>query len=571
MVQPQPMIQSSGNLSPGHASPHSASSRWSRLDLSLITLVCLTGAVAALILLLIPLLFIPAEDSVILFQFSRNLAHTGAITYITHGPHAEGATDFLWMVLIAAGFKLHIDPYWFVSFLNVLSLFLLAVILLKIAARPIKPVAVLFIAGGFGLITQYSAAIQAFSTLPFACLLALLVFAFLQADDVLTPIAALLLCLFRPDGIVFSLPILTAALILRPGRPRRFLLCAACFILPGLLYFFWRWHYFGHFLPLPFLVKSDTPRLAHFLVPVSLQECLPWILAALPILAIVLYRRWRSPGNRPLVFCILVIPTLFYLAMRLDQNIGGRFFIYFPIGLALLIALNWNALAARRSWLLRLGLLAWLLLIFPLAFRDDHGAWGGQFTTRKAIALDLAQLPQGTLLTTEAGVVPYYSGWPSYDAWGLSTAAFAQHLIQPEDVTRLHPDILLIHTGEAPPHCTPDPGWYTPHAIRTWPNMDQNLIAGAQQLPYDLWIVPLGNLRLLNPHDPLDGDHECWFVRRDSPLRPAIEAILTRHNGLPDATYNARLAAAASAASATPAPARTRLIDRLKNLWHSWK
>jgi hypothetical protein len=46
---------------------------------------------------MVPLRFLPAEDAVILFQYSRNLATPGAITYLANGPHVEGATDFAWV------------------------------------------------------------------------------------------------------------------------------------------------------------------------------------------------------------------------------------------------------------------------------------------------------------------------------------------------------------------------------------------------------------------------------------------------------------------------------------------
>ncbi|SAL00452.1 hypothetical protein AWB77_06143 [Caballeronia fortuita] len=45
---------------------------------------------------------VPTEDAVILFEYARNLARTGVISYGHSGIPVEGATDFLWMVMIAA-------------------------------------------------------------------------------------------------------------------------------------------------------------------------------------------------------------------------------------------------------------------------------------------------------------------------------------------------------------------------------------------------------------------------------------------------------------------------------------
>src|SRR5260370_785727 len=79
----------------------------------------------------IPYRYLPAEDAVILFQYSRNLAEHGAITFLSGGPHVEGATDFAWMVLVAAVTKCGLTPFWFCAAANVLSLLGLALLLLK--------------------------------------------------------------------------------------------------------------------------------------------------------------------------------------------------------------------------------------------------------------------------------------------------------------------------------------------------------------------------------------------------------------------------------------------------------
>ena len=44
---------------------------------------------------------VPAEDAVILYEYAKNLAQTGLITYGVASVPIEGATDFLWMVVIA--------------------------------------------------------------------------------------------------------------------------------------------------------------------------------------------------------------------------------------------------------------------------------------------------------------------------------------------------------------------------------------------------------------------------------------------------------------------------------------
>ena len=60
-----------------------------------------------------------------------------------------------------------------------------------------------------------------------------------------------------------------------------------------------------------------------------------------------------------------------------------------------------------------------------------------QFDGVKNIAEGLGRLSErGTIMTTEAGTLPYFSGSQTYDAWGLNTPEFAHRFVQPKDVER---------------------------------------------------------------------------------------------------------------------------------------
>ncbi len=71
---------------------------------------------------------LPAEDAVILYDYSKNLARSGVITYSTNTTPIEGATDFLWMLLISLGSFCGLDEFisaQILSFLGVSGLFYL--------------------------------------------------------------------------------------------------------------------------------------------------------------------------------------------------------------------------------------------------------------------------------------------------------------------------------------------------------------------------------------------------------------------------------------------------------------
>lgn len=515
-------------------------SRWTWIDSVIFWVVAIFGAVSLITLLVAPHFFKPSEDAVILFQYSRNLAHTGAISYITNGPHAEGATDFGWMLLIAAGIELHILPLWLAAVCNVASLLLLTWLLLRIAGQRFCSVAALFLIGAYGLMPQFAASLFGFSVLPFACLLVMMVFCFLRRNDVALAFTCLLLCLFRPDGVVFAVPMLIASLIIYDARIRRSAIFGGVFVIPGLVYFVWRWHYFNCLLPLPFLVKSNTQRFAHLVVPDSLKQGAFLCLFTFVLVWVVLRRSGPHPGTtRSVVLCMVVLPNLFYFAMHLEQDTGRRFFIYLPVGLALLTAMQWEWVRTRRVFLLRLAVALWLVFICRLWFTSLQGAWSAQLDTRKAIASDLGRSGVGTLIVTEAGILPYYSNWVTYDAWGLNTARFTRRLIQPSDVAAIYPDAILIYTGEEIPECTKGEGWRTPYTERGWQNMTRNLVAGADPSAYDLWYVPFGNsrLRAIRGLKPWQGGQDCWFVRHSSPLAADITQALSENGGLPAKRY----------------------------------
>src|SRR6202789_4463471 len=98
----------------------------------LVWLLRVYGAICLTFLMIVPKYFLPAEDAMILFAYSRNLAAHGAITFFASGPHAEGATDFAWMALVAGAMRVGLDPYWFSAVINVGSLLGLAMVLLRL-------------------------------------------------------------------------------------------------------------------------------------------------------------------------------------------------------------------------------------------------------------------------------------------------------------------------------------------------------------------------------------------------------------------------------------------------------
>ena len=470
--------------------------------------------------------FLPAEDAIILHLYSRNLAETGAISFAPHGPHAEGATDFLWMLAVALGYKVGVMPLLFTELVNVACILGISTLLLKLADVPVRVTRVLIVCAPILLLPPVLAALQGFSVLPFGMLLTALVYCLYRERPRAAALCGLLLCLLRPDGVVFAVPLLALFFFLQKDRLRFAGWVLVLFILPGTIYFLWRWRYFGQLFPLPFLVKSDVHRRFGLLAPGSMHAALPYLVSTILFVVVVCRSGLTDRKQRAVLSGMLAIPTLFYLAMRLDQNVDDRFFFSVPLAAILLIALNWNQLtiSKRNAGVLALGLYAGFL-----GYREyiDFREFIRLMPDVKRQAQLAAQLDKpelhGTMLVSEAGLRPYYSRWEAYDSWGLNSVAFARHLIQPEQVKQLHPDLIVLHTDS----CRPPQGAAASQE-RTWNNMVTNVELGIADMSYEVWRLPYSTpenekrIRLAGGRI----ETECWYLADGYKGRPEVEAIL---------------------------------------------
>ena len=516
------------------------------IDRLLLWTLHLYGALALISLALVPHFFLPAEDATILFQYSRNLYQHGAIIFYAGGPHTEGATDFLWMLLISGAMRLGIPAFAFCAAVNILSLLGLSLVLLQIAELRISAWRVLAVVGAAALFPQIFAAASGFAVLPDAFLLALLVFSVLKRRAGQAALTALIFCLFRPDAVLFALPLLVWLLIpdgvQEREDPQRLVktlaAIAGLFILPGLIYFAWRFRYFGELFPLPFLVKSDAHRVLGLIVTRSVRESfIPLLFVGVVLGSIAWWGNLTEQQRRKtlgLSISLILIPTAFFWHMRLDQNVGNRFFYYLPLAAALLLAVNWSAVVGKQKFVLRTACVGWLVLVAMPLYRELRTFRDLQFNEVKSIAEGLGRLSErGTIMTTEAGTLPFFSGWQTYDAWGLNTPEFAHRFVQPNDVERLKADVVVVHP-DPPEGCLArnwPPDGYTD---RSWPHLTRNLVIGANRAEYELWLVSYGSeyYRERKHWRYGEGDRECWFVRLDSPLYAGIVRVLEQNHAV---------------------------------------
>jgi hypothetical protein len=423
----------------------------------------------------------PADDAYILFRYAEHVAEGHGSVFNVGGPRAEGATDFLWLMTLAAGVRAGLDVALAALLLNALGAAALAFWLARsaLAARApvwaraaLVPLALTVVVGPAAMPSYVG-----FSTFAYAALFVGLA-GLAAAPDARTlwcwPVLGLALGLFRPDGVVVGVAYSALGLwhAQRLELQRRYWVVLALCGALGAAYFLARAAYFGLWLPLPLYVKSHAdaaPLGAGWLA--QLQTLLPglesnwrWLrsrgatpLPLLVALAALLFalRRSRSREVRDLVLT-LVPPALLIAVLSVgvqSQNVGFRF--QAPVALAALLVLARAAALALEAFpspharsLVVIGALA-----ATAASSLDGAGSTGQLIRREArtylpsfaVMLGARLEPDALLAVTEAGAVPFWSHVRAEDIVGLNNPRLAREAPRVADVRALDPDLVFFH------------------------------------------------------------------------------------------------------------------------------
>lgn len=446
------------------------------------------GAVLALVAIVLARFYewraAPFEDAAMLMRYAQHLAEGNGVVWNVGEPPIDGATDFLFMVAIAA--------------LHGVGMSLLAATQTLVIGAHLATVALVYgrtRASGFGAGAATAAAAflavgpglayaEAYFGTPFFAFWSALTWcgAIAYRDRprtgvaVATAFAALGLGLTRPDGVLLAglIYLGVAFQVDRRAALRLFAAFAAVFGTLGVAYFAWRWTYFGHPLPNPYYKKGGFHLWIGSLVT-AIKAVVQFLLPLLPLYALSL--RTRAATREALFSAVPVAGfTAVWILLSDEMNFLGRF-QYAVVPIAVLSAPRLFA-AVHEAWELprwetfdrrSRGLLAvvafMVAVVVPLAlFRPSLGA--GE-DGRAAIGRALAPYADEgyVLATTEAGLLPLLSGWTSVDTWGLNDATIAH---SETGITRAYlderrPAVLLVHGSWTPVFEDPSVGaWLGP-------------------------------------------------------------------------------------------------------------
>ena len=383
------------------------------------------------------------DDVYITLRYSRHLAQGLGAVYNTTGPRAEGYTSFSWMALLAVPHLLHLDALLVAKALGVLA---------TIATCVLVGAWVYTELGESTRIFSSAAAVAAYAVLPrtaihavtgmetalFTLTLTAMLFTSTQVvrrgkkwilSFALTSLAA---ALTRPEANMAVLVTAIATAVLAPPPLRRSF--AATTVLwcgvPLAVYQLVRIRYYGLFAPLPFYVKVSSPGTVPGLAPVG-----EWLLSelryAIPIAFVLAARRRHL---LPLLVAVLALAAFFIFPQHL-MGYANRYLAPLDPALCGLFGVGLGCIMERMRGPAVVAVVpALLALPVALSLHEARAAIDEQLTyadglaaAHESLGSDLAKLhrPNARVATSDAGAIPYLSGWWALDLLGLNDAHIA--------------------------------------------------------------------------------------------------------------------------------------------------
>jgi arabinofuranosyltransferase len=441
------------------------------------------------------------DDAYISFRYARNLADFGELAFnVAPLERVEGYTNFAWVVVLALGAELGVPPERgaiALGFVAYAALLLaaggLARVLLgdRSAARFAPLVTVALLAASPESVVWATSGLETGAA---AALVLTAMLAWEREHPRAAAVLAALAVLTRPDAVVplgaWGIGWLVVELRGRGiagARLRAWALASAWLLVPLVGHLLWRRAYYGTWLPNTWAVKAHGAALRD-----------PWGIAYVQSWIAAMFLPWLAPLL--LLVRARVVPLLLAIAATLVYawSVGGDFMAYsrflLPATAALavvvgvctgiaceLVARRWPDRSALAHAPLALGLalacaLAWHADRRFVADRDKpegwlDGKWEGVTTMARFAEVGIAagtwmrsELPPTTLITVgAAGAVPYASGLPTIDAFGLVDPVIARmpepplrdprsarpghQLFAPPEYIRSRDPDLLCHVG----------------------------------------------------------------------------------------------------------------------------
>lgn len=391
-----------------------------------------------------------SDDALISLRYARRFAEGLGLNF-TPGERVEGYSDFLWVLLVAAGTWLHLDPIAVARGLGLLGAYA-AIVLVGISPDQRRFSIARLTSGSLLLALSSPLAIWAIGGLEHGFMAGVLALGILLATRALEtnaqrrslilaglPFAAL--SLLRADGVVLLAGLLAGGILSSRSplwRARALGWIASTSVVALLGQVALRRWYYGQWVPNTALVKVSlsaerfrvgVEHVKNGLSPLAL-------LVVLALLASIIALRKKPPERAMLPVWVCVIWTSYVGAVGGDIFPGWRQLSLILVPLALLVADGtelWWQTHPSRTFVTVLGLAALGAVHLQLQLDDsedqrgksERWPWDGEGV---GAVLKKAFGKKAPLLAVDAaGALPYFSGLPCLDMLGLNDAYLPRH------------------------------------------------------------------------------------------------------------------------------------------------
>jgi hypothetical protein len=402
------------------------------------------------------------DDAYITFSFAKNLA-TGHGPVYSHGLRVEGYSNFLWMLLVAGPLAIRpsLDPYVVARLLGTAFLLLLGWATHALIRRVVRPSPLVW-AGLILLALDVDLSVAllcGLETLPHAALLTAGFALWVRgragderARRLVVP-CFVAVALMRIDGFLALGFIIAAELLLslieRRFRLGAFLRWAGPGVAVFLIWFAWRWRYYGLLLPTPAYAKALVPALLPDRGRTYAIEFWTSTGLALAVVPALFAFAGRARREAVVIAIFIAAHTAYVVRVGGDWMPFFRFFLEvvplvvvlatWGIDEAVRRAARWRPLAGAVVVAMGAAAFAWMGIRV-----DGHAAQSeverSKIEVRNYIAKEMKDnLSQGARLLAHvvrpgqkvvsdyAGVMAYFTDAAVIDMWGLCNVDVALH------------------------------------------------------------------------------------------------------------------------------------------------
>jgi arabinofuranosyltransferase len=383
------------------------------------------------------------DDAFILFRYGKNLVAHHLWNWNPSGIHEEAYTSATYAVLSIVPALFHISPSLFFKFVGLACIGAMLYRLRTAAASQFG-----FLLGVLTIACNPWFWIHAYAGLETPLYILLLLEMAICVHRAASTSAwrvyalFLLLPLTRPEGIIFAC-VGVALFWWRRERGRQFWLFAIALLL-GVIYFVARWDYFHHLLPNPYYLKlahADWNRTRTVLLN-NLNESKGYFLVLLMIGLLA-----RQIYTRVFALCGFLLLLLLYAPHDMQMNYADRFYFQVACPFLLFFFIAEDLIPMARIAFVLAAIFLCSITVPYLMTAINY------FPFRTQADIDLAQrlapfAQNHTILTPNAGAIPYYSDWVAYDFFGLGTYRIGPDKLTPSLLEELHPDLILVESTE---------------------------------------------------------------------------------------------------------------------------